>query len=65
MNTDWTILGEASCRWVPTQEAHVSHAGGTTSGYARPEPSRRHTLLPSGPRPALVSGAVPNLREAG
>ena len=28
--------------------------------YARPEPSRRHTLPPSGPRPGLASGAVPS-----
>jgi len=28
--------------------------------YARSEPSRRHSLPPSGPRPALASGAVPS-----
>jgi len=24
-----TFLGEAKCRWVPTQEANASHTGGT------------------------------------
>ena len=33
--------------------------------YAHPEPSHRHTLLPSGPRPAFRSGAVPQSIEAG
>jgi len=60
MNVIWKIFGEAIRRWVPTQEVHASHAGGTTSGLCPSGALPPPPLPPSGPRPAFVSGAVPS-----
>ena len=65
MMTCGKFLGEATCRWIPSQEVHASHAEGLPLDYAHPEPSHRHTLTPSGPRPvsSLSSGAGPSTSQ--
>jgi hypothetical protein len=64
MNTGWKILGEASRRWAPLKRCMPLTQMGLPLDYARPEPSHRPALLPSGR--AVVSFAAarpPNLTE--
>ena len=60
---NWKSLGEAKCRWVPTQEADASHAGGTTSGLCPSGASHRHALPPSAASCPLSSGAASNSEQ--
>ena len=59
----WMILGEAKRRWVPTQEVFASRTGGLPLDRAHPEPSHRHTLLPSGPRLPFAAARPSKLKE--
>jgi hypothetical protein len=55
------MLGEAKCRWAPSDRKWPVTLVGLPLDCAHPEPSHRHKLLPSGPHPVPSAAARPSI----